>query len=97
VERNINDRYSFEIYGVVSILHYYIRDETDKVGVLLLNNLRYNEDPNDPCMYCTHHYSVHFSDDVHGLGSKDFKVYIGDVLISILMVVNVHARVSNHH
>ena len=43
------------------------------MGILLLNNLPYNEDPNDPCMYCTHPYSVHLSDDVHGLGSKDFK------------------------
>lgn len=25
----------------------------------------------EPCQYCGHPYSVHFSDDVRGLGSKD--------------------------
>ena len=25
----------------------------------------------EPCQYCGHPYSMHFSDDVRGLGSKD--------------------------
>ena len=31
----------------------------------------YNNNPNDLCLYCSHMYSFHFSDDIHGIGSKD--------------------------
>ena len=27
--------------------------------------------PEEPCQFCGHPYSMHFSDDVHGVGSKD--------------------------
>jgi hypothetical protein len=30
-----------------------------------------SENIEEPCQYCGHSYSVHFSDDVRGLGSKD--------------------------
>jgi hypothetical protein len=38
-----------------------------------MSNIPYNNNPNDTCMFCSHHYSVHYSDDIHGLGSKDAK------------------------
>jgi hypothetical protein len=68
----------------------------DRQWDILLNNLPYNKDPNDPYMYCPHPYSLHFSDDIHGLGSKDLKDVHRGCTLSILMAVNVHARVSNH-
>jgi hypothetical protein len=42
-----------------------------------MSNMSYNNNPNDTCMFCSHPYSVHFSDDVHELGSKDQDVHSG--------------------
>jgi hypothetical protein len=42
------------------------------------NNSTLSESSEEPCMHCGHPYSAHFSDDVRGLGSKDFsKVHQG--------------------
>jgi hypothetical protein len=38
-----------------------------------MSNIPYNNNPNDTCMFCSHPYLVHYSDDIHGLGSKDAK------------------------
>jgi hypothetical protein len=41
--------------------------------MLLMNNIKNNKSSNDTCMFCPHQYSIHYSDDIHGLGSKDIK------------------------
>lgn len=38
-----------------------------------MGNIKYNKNLNDTCILCSHQYSIHYSDDMHGLGSKDIK------------------------
>jgi hypothetical protein len=38
-----------------------------------MGNIKYNKNSNDTCILCSHQYSIHYSDDIHGLGSKDIK------------------------
>jgi len=51
-----------------------------------MNNIKNNKSSNDTCMFCPHQYSIHYSDDIHGLGSKISKMFIVDSLISILLM-----------
>lgn len=38
-----------------------------------MSNIVYNNNPNDTCIFCLHTYSSRFSDDLHGVASKDLK------------------------
>ena len=39
-----------------------------------MSNIAYNNNnPNDTCIFCLHTYSSRFSDDLHGVTSKDLK------------------------
>ena len=48
-----------------------------------MSNIPYNNNLNDTCAFCSHPYSVHYSDHIHGLGSKDAKdVHSGCIYIN---------------
>ncbi len=36
-----------------------------------MSDLPFHHDVNDICKLCSHPYSIHFSNDIHGIGSKD--------------------------
>lgn len=38
-----------------------------------MGSIKHNKNLNDICIPCSHQYSMHYSDDIHGLGSKDIK------------------------
>jgi hypothetical protein len=54
-----------------------------------MGNIKYNKNSNDTCTLCLHQYSIHYSDYIHGLGSKDIKdVHSGCTMSTLLMEVN---------
>ena len=38
-----------------------------------MDNIQYDKNSNDTCIFCSHTYSIHYSNDIHGLGSIDIK------------------------
>ena len=43
-------------------------------GLSTVSNIAYTNNLNHSCVFCLHVYSLlHFSDEIHGIGSKNFK------------------------
>ena len=38
-----------------------------------MDNIQYDKNSNDTCIFCSNPYSIHYSIDKHGLGSKLIK------------------------
>jgi hypothetical protein len=59
-----------------------------------MDNIQYDKNSNDTCIFCSHTYSIHYSNDIHGLGSIDIKDVRSEAPTSILLVeVSVLVRV----
>ena len=64
-----------------------------------MSNIAYNNNPNHSCVVCLHAYSLlHFSDDIHGVGSNNFKdIHTGCMYVNLLTEANVPINALDHH